>query len=110
MQHFDSTHSRDEHGRFIVPLPLKPESTALGESRPIAVRRFRSLERSLAAKGQFKEFASVMREYFTMNHAERVPVDELDKSPSDVYYLPMHAVRNEGRTTSKLRIVFDASA
>ncbi len=39
--------------RFIVPLPQNPESKPLGESRMQAVRRFRSLERSLHSKNQF---------------------------------------------------------
>ena len=46
VQHFDKTHTRSAAGRFIVPLPKKPQSKPLGESKSQAVKRFLSLERS----------------------------------------------------------------
>ena len=52
----------------------------------------------------------MMEEYLEMQHAELVPVADLQKSPQEVFYLPMHAVRKEHSTTTKLRAVFDASA
>ena len=110
VQHFKDNHSRSESGRFIVPLPKNPQSKQLGESRPQAVRRFHSLERSLYAKGQFQEFATVMNEYFDLKHAEPVPQDDLQKPPRETFYLPMHTVRKEHSTTTKVRVVFDASA
>ena len=39
-----------------------------------------------------------------------VPVEELDNPRTEVYYFPMHAVRKETSSTSKIRVVFDASA
>ena len=45
-----------------------------------------------------------------MNHAELVPVADLQKPPKEIFYLPMHAVRKEHSSTTKLRVVFDASA
>ena len=108
IDHFVKTHRRDEQGRFIVPLPMKLERTPLGESRSLAVKRFLSLERALRSKDEFEQFAHVMQEYFTMGHVE--PVEDLNKSCQDVYYLPMHVVKSETSSTSKIRIVFDASA
>ena len=64
----------------------------------------------MQVKGTSKEFVEVMREYFTMGHAERVPLVEVDSPGKEMYYLPMHAVHKEDSTTSKLRVVFDASA
>ena len=110
VQHFKDTHTRSDEGRFIVPLPKRPQSKSLGESRSQAVKRFLSLERSLYSKGQFQEFSTVMEKYFKMNHAELVPVADLQKPPKEIFYLPMHAVRKEHSSTTKLRLVFDASA
>ena len=109
VQHFKENHFRSESGRFIVSLPKNPQSKQLGESRPQAVRRFHSLERSLYAKGQFQEFATVMNEYFDLEHAEPVSQDDLQRPPRETY-LPMHAVRKEHSTTTKVRVVFDESA
>ena len=57
MKHFEETHYRDQEGRFVVPLPLDNKAIPLGESRTMAVQRFKNFERSLYRKGQFKEFA-----------------------------------------------------
>ena len=45
-----------------------------------------------------------------MGHAEPVPLADLDRHPSQVFYLPMHVVRKDSSTTMKIRAVFDASA
>ena len=110
VQHFENNHYRAIDGRFIVPLPKKPHAPPLGESRSHAVRRFLALERSLHGRNEFEAFAAVMQEYFDMKHAESVPTADLDKPYQSVFYLPMHAVKKESSTTTKIRAVFDASA
>ena len=110
VSHFEGSHHRNEDGRFVVPLPRKPNSPSLGESRSQAVRRFLSLERSLHSKNEFSAFDNVMQEYFDLCHAEPVPAADLEKPEKDVFYLPMHAVKKESSTTTKIRAVFDASA
>lgn len=110
LEQFKTHHSHLPDGRFVVPLPRKPHVGPLGESRSQAVRRFLSIERSLHTKGQFQEFEAVIREYFESGHAEEVPASDLEKHPQGVFYLPIHAVRKESSTTTKVRAVFDASA
>ena len=51
-----------------------------------------------------------MEEYFDCGHAEMVPSSDLDKPTNEVFYLPMHIVHKESSSTTKIRIVFDASA
>ena len=109
-KHFQENHRRTDSGAFVVPLPKKEQHKPLGESRSKAVRRFITLERSLLTRHQNHEFNSVMEEYLDLNHAEVVPIPDLDKPLNKVFYLPMHAVRKDCSTTTKLRIVFDASA
>ena len=110
VKHFEESHRRTPAGRFIVPLPKKPNPPPLGESRSQAVRRFLSLERSLRSKCEFDAFNSVIQEYFDLKHAEPVPDTDRDKPVQQVFYLPMHAVKKESSTTMKIRAVFDASA
>ena len=110
VEHYKTNHYRLDNGRFVTPLPRKDNLAPLGESRSQAVRRFFSLERSLRFKGQFSEVDSVLGEYFEMGHAEPVPVSALDKAENEVFYLPVHVVRNVSSTTTKVRAVFDASA
>ena len=110
VQHFKENHFRLPDGRFAVPLPKRDDAPRIGESHSQAVCRFLSLERSLHTKGQFSAFANVIEEYFSLCHAEEVPVTDLQKPPHDVFYLPMHAVHKQSSTTTKLRVAFDASA
>ena len=110
VKHFDANHSRTNAGRFVVPLPRKPDVKAIGESRSQAVRRFMTLERSLHNKNQFQEVDAVVQEYLSLGHAEIVPPGDTDKPPSAVFYLPMHVVYKSSSSTTKVRAVFDASA
>ena len=68
----------------MVPLPKRTDSRPIGESRPQAVRRFLSLERSLNCRGKFRDFESVMQEYLDLGHAEVVPSEDMDKPPAGV--------------------------
>ena len=110
VRHFESNHYRKDDGRFVVPLPRNNTCKPIGESRTQAVRRFISLEKALHSNGQFKAFETVMSEYMDLGHAELVPFEDLEKPPHHVFYLPMHAVYKESSTTTKIRVVFDASA
>ena len=105
---FTVHHKRDTDGRFIVRLPFKSDVAPLGESWPQAFKGFLSLERRLHSLKLYDKYSSVINENLSSGHAERIPVDELDKPPSDTFYLPHHAVHKES-TTTPLRVVFDGS-
>ena len=89
---------------------MKNDVTPLCEFRSLAVKRFIALECSFRVRSQSKEFADAVQEYFDMGHAELVPVADLSKPCNEVYYFPMHAMRKQTNSTSKVRVVFDASA
>ena len=108
-QHFDTAHTRDEKGRYIVPLPRKENVVPLGDSRALAKRRFLSLECSLRANDISHEFAEAVCEYFDSSHAETVPECDLVAN-KESYYMPMHVVTKVSSTTTRMRVVFDASA
>ena len=58
VKHFEKTHSCNELGRFIIPLPIKPDVTPLGDLRTSVVKRFESFERSLRASLNLSNFKS----------------------------------------------------
>ena len=61
------------------------------------------------SKGRFKVVDEVIQEHFELDHAEVVPVADLNKPPSQVFYFPMHVVQKESSATTKVRAVFNAS-
>ncbi|XP_052755355.1 uncharacterized protein LOC128201692 [Galleria mellonella] len=103
---FINTTKRDSNGRFAVRIPLKESADALGDSYEKAKSRFLSLERKLNKSPKYKEmYVNFMREYINLNHM--TPIKEYTQP---CYFLPHHGVFREHSITTKLRVVFDASA
>ncbi|XP_058448900.1 uncharacterized protein LOC131428858 [Malaya genurostris] len=107
---FSTTTTRTAEGRYIVRLPRQPNFNQLiGQSKPTALHRFRLLERKLDRNPELKkEYHKFMAEYLSLGHMQCVQDD--DGHHSEGYYLPHHPVVKEASTTTKLRVVFDASA
>jgi hypothetical protein len=108
--HFYKTVQRDNSGRYVVSLPFKNNDPLCkyGNSKQIAITRLRGLERSFAKNEALKRrYSEVINEYINLGHMERVPKNEINKIGA--VYLPHHAVIKEERSTTKTRIVFDAS-
>ncbi|XP_046985874.1 uncharacterized protein LOC124555853 [Schistocerca americana] len=62
--HFQRDMARDEEGRFVVRLPVKPDCKSLGEARQQASRRLAHLERRFKRQPNLqKEYAAFMHEY-----------------------------------------------
>ncbi|XP_067129093.1 uncharacterized protein [Centruroides vittatus] len=105
--HFRDTHYRDKSGRYVVRLPFKQNPSCLGYTKELVLQRFKALEYKLSRTPEtyelYKEF---MREYIELGHMELV-----DQSGSSgiSYYIPHHPVMKESSTTTKLRVVFNAS-
>lgn len=107
---FDKTHSRDQHGRYIVRIPFATDAFKLGVSKPIAEQRFRSLEKRLQLPNN-EEFRSLytnfMSEYKALGHMEKLSDHHLD---TPHFFLPHHGVLKTQSSSTKLRVVFDASS
>ena len=65
---------------------------------------------TVLSHGLRDDFHSVMLGYFEKDHAETVSTQDLKKPVNQVYYLPVHVVYKQSNSTSKVRVVFDASA
>lgn len=100
---FQNEHSRNDDGRFIVPIPIKPSVESLGSNRAIALKRFLMLEQRFKRNANFKEkYVDFMREYIESGHM--VLVDKRAKPGKWIYHIPHHGVV----TSEKFRVVFDA--
>lgn len=106
-EHFDNTFSRAEDGRFIVKLPFNDERLCFGETRTTAVKRFDYLERRFSKDRKLHhDYVDQIRELESLGHAKLADMQQ----ESNEFYLPHHAVIKPERTTTKMRIVFDAAA
>ncbi|KAL0860002.1 hypothetical protein ABMA27_010317 [Loxostege sticticalis] len=104
---FKETTTRDDAGRFSVRIPLTESADALGDSFTIAENRFRAIERKLdRCTPEYKQmYSGFMREYLSLGHMTRIT-----DYTWPYYFLPHHGVFREHSTTTKLRVVFDASS
>lgn len=107
-EHFQQTTTRDAEGRYIVRLPFKNENPQVKSSREIAEKRLKSLENRLNTNINLKmKYTEVIEEYIGLKHIEVIPENEINRE--NAIYLPHHAVIKEDKTTTKVRVVFDAS-
>ncbi|XP_065085731.1 uncharacterized protein LOC135707774 [Ochlerotatus camptorhynchus] len=109
-EYFRRTVSRTPEGRYIVSLPLKEDILANlhSNNRRTAIRRFHLLQGQLARNDELcNQYRDFMDEYLQLGHMELVQDYQQLQHPS--YHLPHHAVIREDSTTTKVRVVFDAS-
>ncbi|XP_037952450.1 uncharacterized protein LOC119682944 [Teleopsis dalmanni] len=94
-------------GRIVVRLPFKDSPDCLGLTHNIALRRFCSVERRLSSNRALKQdYQEFMKQYRELGHMTRV---ETPKTNEPHYYIPHHCVLKPSSTSTKLRVVFDAS-
>ncbi|UYV69343.1 K02A2.6-like, partial [Cordylochernes scorpioides] len=106
---YDKTFCISTDGRYSVGLPFKSVPN-LGDSRQNAMKRFLALERKLhKSSNLLQQYKDFMMEYLSLNHMELIPKNERDKPSDKCYYIPHHCVLRDQSSTTKLRVVFDAS-
>ncbi|XP_037809036.1 uncharacterized protein LOC119601875 [Lucilia sericata] len=104
---FNDTVHRESSGRIVVKLPFKESPDALGLSRNMALKRFVSQERRFARDSNLKsQYVAFMKEYEDFGHMSLVRSPRLHEPH---YFIPYHCVFKPSSTSTKLRVVFDAS-
>ncbi|XP_059222988.1 uncharacterized protein LOC131996859 [Stomoxys calcitrans] len=111
---YKTTTVRRSDGRYLVRLPFHhdlPPSIALGSSRRAAMGQYLHMEKTLEKSPDLaKEYNSVLSEYLELDHMEPTVSTEIClRSKYLSFYLPHHAVVKPERTTTKVRVVFNAS-
>ncbi|XP_055632004.1 uncharacterized protein LOC129771904 [Toxorhynchites rutilus septentrionalis] len=103
---FVNTYRRLPDGRYELGLPMTTSINELGDSFDMALHRFVQLERRLIHNDNlYEQYKIFMHDYMDQGHMMKV-----DPAARDGYFMPHHAVLNPASTTTKMRVVFDASA
>jgi hypothetical protein len=99
-----------EGSRYEVCLPWKECHPPLPDHRELCCRRLMSLLKRLKQSPQLlTEYDSIIQDQLQKGIVEIVPQPSLSNS-DQTHYLPHHPVIRRDKSTSKLRIVYDASA
>nr|XP_041632498.1 uncharacterized protein LOC121502822 [Drosophila kikkawai] len=98
---------RDDDGHIGVRLPFKTDPSLLGNSYETARRRFQALERRLSRSADIRsKYIDFMQEFQTLGHMSLVEMPQLNVPH---FYISHHCVLKPTSTSTKLRVVFDAS-
>ncbi|XP_075167628.1 uncharacterized protein LOC142239732 [Haematobia irritans] len=111
---YRKTTRRLPNGRYKVKLPFRhdlPAEVALGSSRRSAMGQYLHMEKNLQKTPElFNEYSNVLSEYIELDHMEQTVSTELcQNSRYQTFYLPHHAIVKPERTSTKVRVVFNAS-
>jgi len=95
-------------GRYMMRLPFKTNSPVDTHSLPIATALYSRLESKLRSRPEVrKKYDDFLREYRELNHMELVTEAWIPRFKP--VYIPHHAVIRDASSTTKLRVVFNAS-
>ncbi|GFU94554.1 vacuolar protein sorting-associated protein 13B [Trichonephila clavipes] len=99
-----------KNGRYEVELPWKRDSNELSDNFSLAKRRLGSLMRKMQRdKVLYSEYCKVLRNYLDEGIIEKV-TNPFIPTNNPVVYLPHQVIIKNESLTTKLRLVFDASA
>ena len=96
-----------QDGRYKVPLPWTEFHKLLGDNYQLCEKRLRGLLKRLRHEPEvLKRYNSTIQDQLEKGIIEPAP----DETKSTVHYLPHHGVVQSDKTTTKLRVVYDASS
>ena len=112
VENFNESVKLKENKRYEIKLPVKENlKSNLPDNYLLAKSRLESPQkRFLKNKKPFEEYDNIFQQYLKDNLIGKVPNEETDTLSCNFHYLPRRAVIRNYHITTKLRIVFDASA
>lgn len=100
-----------KEGRYEVSLPWKEQHPLLPDNYLLSVKRLHGLLRRLQQNPSIlQEYDRVIQNQLKEGIVEKVEETRATAGVNKVHYLPHHAVVRQDKQTTKLRIVYDASA
>lgn len=107
-KYYSETTERKPDGKYIVKMPMLPDfEEKMGKTKTHAISQFFQLEKKMKNNSQFQsQYTNFINEYIDMGHMTPATTTTPDQPQ---VYLPHHGVIKEDSTTTKLRVVFNAS-
>lgn len=107
--HFVSTHSRADDRKYVLRLPFKkPPPIDISDTKQIAMACYSLLENRLRSNPeQAKAYHEFLTEYEALGHMRLV--EDTTDADTQFVYLPHYPVVREDSSTTRLRVVFNAS-
>ena len=98
-----------ENGRYKVTLPWREFHNPLPDNHQLSANRLQGLLRRLRQEPAIlEEYDHIIQDQLKEGIIESIQPDEAP--PGTVHYLPHHAVIRRDKATTKVRVVYDASA
>ena len=98
-----------ENGRYKVALPWREFHDPLPDNLQLSANRLQGLLRRLKQEPAIlQEYDRILQDQLNKGITEAIQPD--DTPPGAVHYLPHHAVVHRDKTTTKVRVVYNASA
>lgn len=109
--HFRTTTTRDASGRYTVAFPFRDDVYKLGDSFSTAQRRFLCLEKKLESSSFLRAaYDDIIREYVEKGYVTEIgPIENNISAKTASYFVPHHCVQRLDKTSTKVRMVLDAS-
>lgn len=107
IKYYRETTTQAKDGKFTTRLPFKLSPLSLPGNYHSALSQLLRMERRFQRDSKLEQlYREFMQEYIQLGHMNKVevPINEA------AYYMPHHGVLKETSSTTKLRVVFNASA
>ncbi|XP_028413930.1 uncharacterized protein LOC114536783 [Dendronephthya gigantea] len=98
--------TRDKEGWYETSLPWKSHHPHLPSNERGSIRRLNNLVKRLEKRGIYKEYNDIIQDQLVKGIVEPAPATAKGKE----FYIPHKPVVKETAETTKLRVVYDASA
>ena len=97
-----------QNGRYMVTWPWKEERPDLPDNKALALGRLQSLVKKMKKNPQLiQKYDEIIKDQLKRGVIEQV---KSESNSSTKHYIPHHAVVNPTKETTKVRVVYDASA
>ena len=105
-EEFEEQLIRSSEGWYEITLPWKANHPPLPSKKEGSLKRLHSLNRKLQCEGLTEEYGAIIQEQLAEGVVEKAPLVAQSKE----FYIPHKSVVRKTAETTKMRIVYDASA